>query len=366
MKDSRLGVYRYWDQLLEHIGSHEVIFDGSFVYPRQMEIHLPGDGKRACNLGCSHCAGKYFNKALGNWEETGLRLLDNVGGEVPYHIYGGAYTEPLLDPYLMKYLRKTKEYGNHFGIHTNGTLLTYDFLKELNEVASDKVDYLSISLDAGTAESWCRNKNTDKRELFRRIIQSIYYAADMNPSHAIRICYLIDRTNDTLEDIESVVNSMTIFGVDSLRFSIPFGNYNQSFDKIREYKKDTEIPLDEKYRLILEPYLSKSQDEKPYIFYTGPEFTDIDRFNFSRCAYGYYQITLGADGYFYKCSTTATPTMSFCRLGKITDDLEKFKDTILRNQDPCWNANICFNAGARCNRMGLEINSECHRIFGDR
>ena len=125
------------------------------------------------------------------------------------------------------------------------------------------------------------------------------------------------RTRDLLQSLENfiaVIETAREIGIDSLRFSIPFASYNQSFDKVREYKKERETPMNAVYEQRLAPYLSKSEDEKPYIFYTGPEFTDIDKFDFRQCAYCYYQITFGADGYVYKCSPAATPTMAMCRL----------------------------------------------------
>ena len=116
--------YLYWDQLMEHLhGDTSVFFSESFVYPRQLEIHLPGNHNKAYLLGCSHCAGRYFQKDLGTWELDGLEILNRLKGKVPYHIYGGAYTEPILNPYFLTYLATTKRHGNHFGIHTSGILL---------------------------------------------------------------------------------------------------------------------------------------------------------------------------------------------------------------------------------------------------
>jgi len=167
---------------------------------------------------------------------------------------------------------------------------------------------------------------------------------------------LISPYSDSLKNFGAIVNIAKEIGVDSLRFSIPFASYNQPFNKVREYKRVREVPMTDVYEQRLAPYLSIMQDERPYIFYTGPEFTDIDKFDFKQCVYCYYQITYGADGYAYKCSTTATPTMAMCRLGKITSDLDEFHRLLMKNQNPKWNANICFSKGARCNRMGLEIN----------
>jgi len=374
MKDTRPEVYHYYKQLMKHLNNNEdVFFNGKLVYPRQFEIHLPADHKRSCNLHCPHCAGKLFDKSLGNWEIEGLDLLHKLKGAIPFHIYGGAYTEPMMNPYYMAYLATTKYYGNHFGIHTNGSLLatlenSIGFLTELNRISTDDVDYLSVSIDAGLSESWAKTKGTKKSYIFNdEIIKGLEMAASIRdkvgkPSHAIRMCYLISHDSDNDENFKAIVEHAKRIGADSLRFSIPFANYNQTFDKVREYKYNRELPDNDNYYNRLEPYLSKNQNEKPYIFYTGPEFTDVDRFNFKQCIYGYYQITIGADGYVYKCSTVATPTGKQCRIGKVTYDLDEFNKMIMDNYNPNWDCKkMCFDKGLRCNRMGLEINETYYK-----
>jgi MoaA/NifB/PqqE/SkfB family radical SAM enzyme len=371
-KDMRPPEYHYWNQLMEHLnGDIRAFFNGELVYPRQFEIHLPGNHLVPCDMHCTHCAGKKFQKDLGNWEMDGLELLNNLRGKIPYHIYGGAYTEPLLNPYFMSSLHMTKRHGNHFGIHTNGMLLSKleeqcGWLTELNRISTDNADYLSVSLDAGLPCSWAKTKGINQENLFNEIIRGINKAVEIKrrakKGHAIRICYLISPHSDSIENFEAIVKIAKDIGVDSLRFSIPFACYNQSFDEVRKYKQMREMPMTNIYEKRLAPYLSSSQSERPYIFYTGPEFTDIDKFDFKQCLYCYYQITYGADGYAYKCSTTATPTMEMCRLGKITSDLDEFHGLLLKNANPNWNADTCFSKGARCNRMGLEINKKYSAI----
>ncbi len=365
--DPRPPEYHYWMQLMEHLkGDTDVFFDGRLIYPRQFEIHLPGNHRVPCDLGCLHCAGKYFQKDLGTWELEALELLNKLQGKIPYHIYGGAYTEPLINPYFMTFLHTTKRYGGHFGIHTNGVLLSrleeqIGWLTELNRISTDYVDYLSVSLDAGFPWSWAKTKGTKHENLFNEVIQGLRKAVEIRKKaggkgHAIRLCYLISPNSDSPENFGSIVSIAKNIGVDSLRFSIPFACYNQSFDKVREYKRDREVQMTDVYAQRLTSYLSEAQTERPYIFYTGPEFTDVDKFDFKQCVYCYYQITFGADGYAYKCSTTATPTVAMCRLGKITSNLDEFHRLLIRNANPEWDANTCFKNGARCNRMGLEIN----------
>jgi len=369
MEDPRPKQYRYYEQLVEHVdGDKSVFFSDELVYPRQFEIHLPSDHKRPCDLSCPHCAGKLFVRDLGTWELDALKLLNELKGSIPFHIYGGAYTEPLLNPYYLTFLATTKKYGNHFGVHTNGSLLNWleenqGWLTELNRLSTDNTDYLSISLDAGFSWSWGKTKGTKKYSIFNEIIEGVRKACEIRrknngKGHAIRLCYLISPVSGNYENFASIVSIAKDIGVDSLRFSIPFGNYNQPFNKIREYKREIEVPGNVKYEELLHSFLSKDKGEVPYIFYTGPEFTDIDRFTFRRCFYQFYQITYGADGYAYRCSTTATPTAKQCRLGKVTSSLDEFHDLLRKNNNPSWDSQkLCFEKGLRCNRMGLEINT---------
>jgi len=269
----------------------------------------------------------------------------------------------------MAYLRTTKQYGNHFGIHTNGILLqtlesVLGFLTELNQMSTDNTDYLSISLDAGSAEGWRKTKGLKDGSGFNEALDGIRTACKIRdnsdkPSHAIRLTYLITPNSDTEEDIKYLVDFAKEVGVDSLRFSVPYDNYNKPFSELQKYHEEVELPRDKIYHERVSPYLSTDKAERPYIFYTDTGFIDYTQFNFTQCIYGYYQITYAADGYAYKCSATAAPDSKQCRLGKITDNLWEFEQMIKQNQNPNWNAQtMCFAKNARCNRMGCELNQQ--------
>lgn len=365
-KTNRPSGYQYINILEEHLGNDLTkIFNKKLIYPRQLEIHLPADHKRSCNFSCFYCQGRLLNKSLAPFEKKALKLVDKLKGRVPFMIYGGAYTEPTLNPYLLKFLKVTKKHGSNFGIHTNGSLLKNlekkkSFLSELCHIAASSQDYLSISLDAGTTKSHMKSKNL-KKNYFDEIIGGIKMAVKIRGNAnkpAIRVCYLLNEFNSSEKEIKGIIELMKKIKVDSLRFSIPYDVYGKNFDVVREYKKNVEIKQDKKYMKMLSPLMSKSSRARPHIFYLPPQYQDVDKMNFRQCIYGYYQITLAADGYVYKCSSTATPSFKMCRLGKTTDNLEKFNQMCLTNLDPNFNAATCFKVGARCNRMALEINNK--------
>ena len=368
--------YYYFERMKFHLGGNlDCVFNGKLVYPRQLEVHLPGDGKERCNFRCAWCQGSQLEQPLGDWEETGLRLLDKLEGRIPYHIYGGAYTEPMMNPYIMDYLRMTKKHGAYFGIHTNGSQLLklekeHGALQEMCHIATPKWkpgfiypnDYLSISLDAGFPESHMKAKGL-KENWFDRIIEGIRLLAKFRGDRdfpAIRIVYLLNKWNSSPEEIENIVRLGEEIGVDSIRFSIPYDVYGKDFEEVRRYKQNVELRNEQPFYKIISLYI---QDKKPIIFWTSPDQQDVDRMSYRQCIYSYFQITLAADGWVYRCSSTASPSFKFCRLGEITDDLGAFNRLVVANHNPRWKPETCFRAGARCNRQALSINTEWEKMY---
>jgi len=298
-----------------------------------------------------------------------LCLLNSLKGYIPYHIYGGAYTEPTLNPYLLSCVSLTKKYNNHFGIHTNGTMLNtleqdIGFLTEIDRLATDEEDYISISLDGGLASSWGDEKSS-RRTFFYEILEGIQrLTIKRNNSHknySIRLCYLLNEANSSQENIDAIVAFARHIKVDSLRFSIPYGTYLQSFDKLEKYKSVVEDRKGKTDYFKVHQYLTIDKNIKPYIFFVSPETTNVTNYNFNSCIYHAYQITAGADGYYYKCSAVAAPDAKEHRLGKITDSLQDFKNAIDKNKNDneTWDCKKqCFDKGLRCNRMAIELNQE--------
>lgn len=364
--------YYYFEILRDYLGGNlDKVFTGEFVWPRQIDLHLPGDGKRGCNFHCLHCQGRYYDQTLSTeWVPKAFRLVEKLEGRMPFVVVGGQYTEPLLSPDLMPAMRLAKRTGCFFGTHTNGSLLLQlekdqGFLSEYCELATSQQDYLSCSLDAGLPESHMKSKRLQKN-WFDGIIAGLARIAEIRGDKkfpTLRIVYLMNEWNTSPEEIANIVSVAKQIGVDSLRFSIPYDNYNHDFDTVRKYKADVEVPLNVPYYELVEPYLSESSDVKPFIFWITPEAQDVDQMNYKQCLFGYFQITLGADGYVYRCSSAASPTLDYNRLGETTDDLERFKTMIMQNQSPYWDPQICFNRSGRCNRCAVEINNAWRDIY---
>ena len=356
--------YQYLKIFKDHLNNDlNKVFNKEMIYPRQLEIHLPGNGRMRCNFDCSYCQGNELDMSLGSWEKEGLVLLEKLKGAIPYHIYGGSYTEPMLNPYFLDYLKMTKKYGNNFGIHSNGSLM-FALEKKIKlcttmiEIAQSPKDYVSISLDGGSPASHSKVKNV-KKDYFTDIIKGLDTLVKLRGDKkfpSIRVVFLMTEHTCSQKEVEGIVKIMKELKVDSFRFSVPYANYGRDFSEVEKYRETFELPFGKQCLDLIRPYLSKSQDERPYIFWHPPDYQDVKKMTFKQCVYSYYQITFGADGSVYKCSSTATPSFHKNILGKVTDSLEDFQKMVLDNHNADWDAKTCFCAGARCNRIALEIN----------
>jgi len=375
MNDPRIKEYQYLKQLQKYMDKAEKRYiegsDKPFIYPKQLEIHLPSDKNTPCNLSCAHCFSTLYKKELGNWEVTGLELLHNLKGAIPYNIFGGAYTEPTASPFLFPYFAATKQYGGHFGLHTNGTYLLdlekqQRFLTNTHKISTDREDYISVSLDAGSGLSWQALKKK-KSSHFWKILEAIETMANIRErsgkdSHAIRIVYLASEPTAYKEEFEFIASLAKMYKLDSLRFSVPYDFYARDFEDVQDYKNNRELEIAKNVEEWTKGLVSSDKSEKPYIFFNSPYWTDIDRFDFDFCQYGFFQITLSADGYIYPCSAVAAPTAKHLRKGIVSSDLKEFDRQCWEIQNNKVNFRTeCKAHGLRGNRMALEINEYFHK-----
>ena len=153
------------------------------------------------------------------------------------------------------------------------------FAIELVSLMESKYDYYSCSLDGGSPEKSHENKNI-KYDAWTDIIEGIKILVQEREKQkskgSIRVAYLLNKWNSSEEELKNFINLMKEIRVDSLRFSIPYAQYGNEVKKVQNYKQKIENKEHEKFKKLLEPYMSKSKDEKP-VFYFAPVNQDIDR-----------------------------------------------------------------------------------------
>ena len=179
-----------------------------------MEIHLPSNKEIACDFHCYYCQGSALDMALGLDEKKALKLMKEIGPDTfEYYVYGGAYTEPLLNKYFMDFIRLTKKNNANFGIHTNGSQIKKlhekdGFCTELVNLMENQKDYISISLDGGSPESHMKTKNI-KYDAWTDIIEGIKILVDERKKNeskgSIRVAYLLNKWNSRQEELEKFI-----------------------------------------------------------------------------------------------------------------------------------------------------------------
>lgn len=352
-------------------------FDGVLTMPKQLEIHLPNASGISCNLKCNHCEGQLLPKEMSDdYLEKAISLIDQLGGSIPRVVVSGSYSEPTLNPRLISLLEAVKASGSDFGLHTNGTLLSAlerknGFLTRLAAISEEDKDYLAVSIDACDSESFTKTKNAGGR-LFEQIINGLFMFDRIKQDTGktapkAGVSYLLNEHNCDPERLRSFTQTMRDAGVSTLRFSVPYAPYGTSQEERSEYEETTGLVYYEKYAAAVASLLSQDPSEKPFVFLLDPEKQSIGQLTFTHCFYGYYMLTLGADGFFYRCCAVANPRFKSLRLGPLTDNLEEFYAMILKNQNKDFDPNKrCFNFGTMCTRAALEINAEFeNQYFGD-
>jgi len=364
--------YNYIEKLKSHLGDEmeTLLRERRFAYPRQIELHLPGDNVRACNFHCGHCSGKNLEKRLGNWEDEGIKMLSVLEDRIPWHIYSGIYTEPLLNPKLMHFIETTKANFCHYGLHTNGALLYLreqdeNMLTRLSQI-SDGEDYISISLDAGFSESYKKIKGINS-DAFDDVFLGIQLLSEkkercglLGPN--IRLTYLMGSENSSPLELERAIKKAEELDVNSIRFSLPFPPQRTQVypsEKSEIISKGKEID----FKRNLEYALESANPENVEVIYADSQAKTYELMNnFSECWFPYYQLTIGADGCFYRCSCSDDKAAGNPRITDINLELEDIKKIIAWSQEGCFSPQSCLSQGIMCNRVGLTLNGLCEGI----
>lgn len=152
------------------------------------------DTTTRCNLACTHCP----NSALSidkSWvgdidEELYKKLIDEIAREnvntVVRPFDGG---EPLMLKKIEAYIKYAKEAGiQYVSINTNGQLLSE---KRAIKLLESKLDHLEVSIDAFSAETYQKIRNSDRYEnLVENILRLDALRKRLNASLRIDVSFV--------------------------------------------------------------------------------------------------------------------------------------------------------------------------------
>lgn len=143
----------------------------------------------ACNFKCPHCidgdiinTGKmldleYVKKIVGDWSKKGLKSVILIGGG-----------EPVLYPYFEEVVKFLKDLSLQVGIVSNGTNL-----RKIENICNllDKKDWVRLSIDAGTNETFQRIHQPRLEITLEEVMAGVKKIRQKNKECQIGYSYLI-------------------------------------------------------------------------------------------------------------------------------------------------------------------------------
>lgn len=138
-------------------------------------------GSYSCNYKCVFCEWfsplrEKINKEIQNPDyhiemDTYTRLVKELSSLGTKNILID-YLEPFMDPLLIEKIRIAKQHNMGCFVITNGSLITKEKAESLVDL---KLDYLNISINAGSPETYSKIHLTETEQTFERIKSMVTY-----------------------------------------------------------------------------------------------------------------------------------------------------------------------------------------------
>ena len=345
--------FNEFEMLRTHFSRIVNIFEGNILPPYEILIHPSS----ICNLNCEWCIGSFVanKKNSSKLLDNNLNDLNNMkkivddilsykkkgfnyitGKEEEYRVERVSFSGITGEPFMFKKpilyaIDKLSQNDIRVGAFTNGALIE----KDMYDIVL-KMQYILISLDAGTSKTYsklkCLNKNTDT---FNKIINTIKELNDrkhdINSSTDINIGYVVNQYN--YNEIYEVAKLLKDIGVHYLRFKTDIASL---------------MNMSESERNLAKSEINKAKSELEDDYFTIVEIHNVldDRDksrNFDKCFVHYLIGNISADGRVYPCNYHPKPNGYY------------YASTINEKFSDIWN-------GIPENSIDKEIPSICPKV----
>ena len=275
----------------------EAFLEGKIVPPYELEVQPSSE----CNSKCRHCfshktlQGANKSKDLltdGRMDEIITKLLEAEAYDLKVGSikFIGSCGDPLVNPKTLDAIEACKQADRITKLFTNGLGLTY---KDANDVMyADRlfnIDYIRISLDAGSEDAFNNVKNVEGFYNVLRGIERLRKLADKHESPLkIEIGYVITEKN--YHDVYRACTIVKSCGAHSIRYrrdmigdSMP----HEEFIKVKQHLDDAMNKSDDNFKVL--------------IVHSDKEFEGGNGNGCLKCYVPYFWVTVGSDGLLYPC-----------------------------------------------------------------
>ena len=273
-----------------------------------------------------------------------------------------SYIEELLD------LTITKK--AIFGFNTKALRVSDKFLSTLEKQKIESGSYISLSIDAGSNETYNRvHAVKSSVKLYDKVLENVKKINEVNKEKHFDLsaAYLVNIDSANVYDYEKFINDFIEAGCNLLRFTFP--------QQPKDIKTKTGVvPTKDEiiiYKKKLEELKNKYTSNNCSILVIDAD-SDNDIYDKPRtvpCYARYIYPTVGFDGWLYNCSQSSAPNFRTSALGDLNksdfwDLFYNYENKNFKNFSLKCNAKI-NNSGCRCDRKEHIVNTSIikSRVF---
>ena len=334
------------------------------IIPYQVEFQAPPRGKKICWLECPYCYGLSADDTKERLEKSrGIEILEQIlEGGVKKIIFAGYATDPLNCSYIEDLLDLTITKKAIFGFNTKALRVSEKFLSILSEKKIIEGSYISLSIDAGSNETYNKIHNVEgSSKLYDKVLQNVKNLGKIKNKNKFDLsaAYLVNIHSANTHDYEKFINDFTKAGCNLLRFTFPQQPKDiktekgvvPSKEEVSFYKKELHN-LKNKYETDQCSILVIDADNENNI-YNKPRTVP--------CYARYVYPTVGFDGWLYNCSQSSAPNFRSTALGDLnkSDFWDLFYGYETKNfEDFSFKCNAEISrSGCRCDRKEHIVNN---------
>lgn len=297
---------------------------GIVVPPLEVLIHPTA----MCNLRCSWCIGQNItedkNDPINNLLMKNDNLMELAQSIIKYQkevningvqksfgikrvSFSGITGDPMMaQRKLLPVIEELESHNIQTGMFTNGLLISN---KNIDTIS--KMDYILISVDAGSNETYNKMKNNGKpSNYYDQLIENIEklnnYKKKNNRKIEINVGFVLNEYN--YSELYSLASTLKTIGVSNLRIKTDiarkilvnselFSQVEEQYTLIRENLEDDGFKLVELHRI------NNIEDRERY---------------FSKCLINKIFANVSSDGYVYACNYH--PAIKGVQFGNVTED----------------------------------------------
>ena len=334
------------------------------IVPHQVEFQAPPRGKKICWLECPYCYGLSAEDTKERLDKNrGIQVLEQIlNGGVKKIIFAGYATDPLNCSYIEDLLDLTISKKAIFGFNTKALRVSEKFLSILDEKKIIDGSYVSLSIDAGSNETYNKIHNVKgSSNLYDKVLQNVKNLGKIRNKNRFDLsaAYLVNIHSANSHDYEKFINDFTKAGCNLLRFTFPQQPKDiktekgvvPSKEEVSFYKKELHN-LKNKYETDQCSILVIDADNENNI-YNKPRTVP--------CYARYVYPTVGFDGWLYNCSQSSAPNFRSTALGDLnkSDFWDLFYGYETKNfEDFSFKCNAEISrSGCRCDRKEHIVNN---------